>query len=604
MILRVELESFMGCNETVELGRRTVLKGHNGSHKTTILHAIAFALCGTDAWGNQAPVFMISNEMDKMKVIVHTEKSIIQRSLTRKKSSNLKIKINDVWTPINQTNMVQFIGATEHVLAVLNPKYFFTLSDVKKKTLISNIFPKEDRMKLLEDILGSPVREIDSFDVQKKEPLRAATVFAEKRRKLSHDVATRDGKASIHTASIEEFNFKLNNTVFRDIREEAHFDLLLKRKAEYEANLKVYIAKNDFAKTVASEWGVKKKDLEDKIKTLSEDLKIALGVAHAARDKANSERMAAVGREGTIQGFRDKLDTLLSTTPREPANQSLPSLDHCPTCSQPVSKRHRDRISEENKKVKEEYNKKLDEHSTKICEAKVKLDKVLEILSVEKDKQSEAELYMGNCNMHYTSIGSNLDEAKRELARESKKVNTAPPVAPEKNFSQEKIDELGRSLENAVPTNIRVSFIEDLNRHTLALDMLNRDYAGIDENIEYYFKLEEALKRIPEKEMALLEKVMCFGNYKLDTEVSGMLTTQSGIPYTMMSSGQKMCAEVNLSLQINNHLPRKISTLFIDDAELVDLEGIQELNRIIDIAQLQCIQTKVTEGKLRAEVKV
>ena len=593
----------MGCNETVDLGMRTVLKGHNGSHKTTILHAIAFALCGTDAWGNQAPVFMISNEMDKMKVIVQTEKSTIQRSLTRKKSSNLKIKINDVWTPINQTSMVQFIGPIEHILSVLNPKYFFTLSDQKKKTLITNIFPKEDRLKLLEEILGHPVRMVDSIDVQKRDPLRAANVFAERRRSLSHDAAKRDGKASIHKARIEEINSQLSNTVFRNKHDEEHLDLLLKRKAEYESNLKVYMAKNDFVKTVASEWDVKKKELEGKIQTLSEDLKIAEKDVHDASDKVHFEKLSAVGREGTVQKFRDELDTLLSTTPQGPTTQSLPSLDHCPTCSQPVSKRHRDRISEENSKVKDEYEKKLFEHSVKIGEARAKLDKVLEILTTEKTKQADAERYRSKCSINYSSIRSNLDAAKRDLEKETEKASTTPPVAPEKNFSQERIDELEKSMETRVPTNVRDGLLEDLHRHTLALDSLNRDYAGIDENIEYYFKLEEALKRIPEREMALLEKVMSFGDYKLDTEVSGMLTTLSGIPYTMMSSGQKMCAEVNLSIQINENIPRKITTIFIDDAELVDPEGVAELNRIIKSAHLQCIQTKVCEGKLRSEVK-
>jgi len=592
MILRVELENFMGCNTTVDLFQETMLKGHNGSHKTTILHAIAFALCGTDAWGNQAPIFMISNETDKMKVIIHTERSVIQRSLTRKKSSNLRLKVNDIWNTINQTDMVGWIGPADHILSVLNPKFFFSLSDDKKKALIVNIFPKVDRLELVESITGFKVKHFDESHITCREPLRAASLFAEKRRDIAKRLHTRDMEEGILSSRREQLETMLGLGGFATPEEEAELKMLQNRKYQYDLAFAQYITRLEFVREAALSTADRKKELENKIVVLSEDLKVAEQADSGAEGSLLNIKLLGRDSAALVGVLKKGLAKKIDEAPRGIASISLPSKDYCPTCAQPVSKRHRDRIEAENKEAEEDYRVTSDAHNQRIAAARG----LLQEAEMGKDKLEQTYRNgmqeLGALKFKVDTIRGALESAKQGLEEEENQ-ELKEPKAPEKNFSQERLDELEKSLKDKKPSRSRIEALSERDSLIFKMENIKKEYAGEDDQIEYYFKLEEALKRIPEKEMALLEKVTSFGNYKIDTDVKGLITTKEGIPYTMMSTGQKMCAETLLSLQINTHLQRRMSLIFLDDSELIDPKSMALIMHNIRVDGIQTVRTKV-----------
>lgn len=600
MILRVELENFMGFNKTVDLRDHTVLKGHNGSHKTTILHSIAFALCGTDAWGNAAPVFMISNEMDKMQVIVHTEKSTIKRSLTRKKSSNLRLKVNDIWSTLTQTNMAQFIGPTEHILSVLNPKYFFTLSDAKKKELIVKIFPKVDRLELVKDIMGIPVRELDAPQIVNREPLRAAELFALQRRSIQRDLDQSEAEINLKVGRIQELQEMLKNNTYATSEDEEEFNILDRRKDAYDRACYEYKVNLDAFRAETSRSGARKKELEDKWLQLSQDIKGAESDGKAVGEKLNKAKRAVEEIDAEIENLNQKIINFINEAPRAPSSIALPSGEHCPTCAQPVSKRHRDRITSENAEAKAEYDKILNAHNDEVNRMRAEYGETKARRALIAEQFETITKEYGSASLRYSSISTDLENVEREI-RIEKSYTPRQPVEPEKNFCEERREELWKRLETLEPYKDKVAAEGELARAEQALMDLRKNNKGSVEGVAYYFRLEEAMKSIPEKEMLLLEKVLRFGPYRIDTNVKGLVITESGIPYTMMSTGQKMCAEVYLALQINRHLQRKMSTIFLDDAELVDPESYTNLLREIKKDGLQSIRTQVADCEFKVE---
>jgi hypothetical protein len=103
-------------------------------------------------------------------------------------------------------------------------------------------------------------------------------------------------------------------------------------------------------------------------------------------------------------------------------------------------------------------------------------------------------------------------------------------------------------------------------------------------------KLEEALGQLDEAVLRKLEAHCGMRNgYKLTISSDDISVVDfSGKPYTAMSTGERIRADAYISEKIANSLPKKVKTVFIDNAELVS----GELS--IDIEQV--FHTYVDEG--------
>ena len=601
MILSVELKDFMGSNRIVTTKTSTVLSGRNGSGKTTILHALAFALCGTDAWGTPAPVFMISNEKDKMEVIVKTDKTTIQRSLTRNKTANLKIMLEGVWVNMNQTQMASLVGPPTHVLAVLNPKYFFSLPHPKQVQLLSSLIPEEDRVELVQAISGEALSRPDEIKIiQSKPPLRAAELFALKRREAENSQRYRDSWLQNLDDRRKEVEAAMKDG-YADPAEEQEYETLKKREALYRHACDTYRLRKDAADEKRDARDAGMKDHAQKIDTLAEDLRelqSRVVVAERERDAARGENQKAY--EASDEARVRCVEHVTKNSPKIPHVTDLPSSDHCPRCGQAVSKRYRDSIEAENESIIKEYRRR----NQKFENEKEELDAAFEHLRKEQERACASlkakEMHMSELRHATEKIRNTISFHERELENLKRQV-ISEPMVPEKDYSPDRLKELEEKLAGLKPSRDLTALCDKLNEYELDKSKVIRDHHGVDKAAAHFLKLEMACKRIPEREMERTKVLFNFSGYSIDTEVKDLVVGAGGTPYSIMSAGQRMCAEISLSLHINSLLEKKVNLVFADDFELVDAGSAESIRERLQAYDVQVIRSKVTNKDFSSE---
>ena len=601
MILSVKLTDFMGCNRTVETKSETVLSGRNGSGKTTTLHALAFALCGTDAWGTPAPIFMISNEKDKMEVIVKTDKTTIQRSLTRNKTANLKIMLEGVWVNMNQTQMASLVGPPAHVLAALNPKYFFSLAQPKQVQLLASLIPEEDRVELAQTISGEVISRPDEIKIlRSKAPLRAAELFALKRREAENSQSYRDSwllNLDNRKKEVEE----AMKSGYADPAEEQEYETLKKRDSLYRHNFDTYRFHKDAVNEKRDKRDAGIKYHTQKIDTLVEDLRaVQARAAEAEKEVADAREENQKAYMAFEQARNRGVEYITKNSPKMPNLTDLPSSDHCPRCGQAVSKRYRDSIEAENESTVRKY--KLEYQTFE--NGKGVLESECEHLRKEQKKTCEmlkvTEQSMSELRHSTDKIRNTISFHEREL--ENLKCQTIlEPRVPEKNYSPDRLKELEEKLAGLKPSRDLTALCDKLNEYELDKSKIVHDHRGVDEAAARFHKLELACKRIPEREMERTKALFNFPGYSIDTEIKDLVVNAEGTPYTVMSTGQKMCAEISLSLHVNSLLDKKINIVFADDFELVDSGSAENIRERLQNYDVQVIRSKVTNEKFSAE---
>lgn len=601
MFLSIELIDFMGFNRVVELKTVTSVSGRNGSGKTSVLNALAFALCGTDAWGTPAPTFMISNEKDKMEVIVKTDKTTIKRSLTKKKTHTIKMLLQGVWVDIGQKQMAEIIGPTQHILSVINPKFFFTLTQPKQLQLLSSLISDEDRLDMIQTISGEKINDSREIrDIRTKQPLRVAELYATKRRVCEQKKQYRDNWLKNLEDKRKELEEAMNVNYANAI-DEQELERLKRRDEIYQRECDTYDYRKEEANEKIKMRDAKLEECSRKIKALSEDLG---GVCDRIKSLDNEIEAA---RQKAMDARKRRLDATVKITnhtkdnyPRQPAFMDLSKNDHCPRCGQAVSKRYRESIEKENKEAQDKFNKEMQAYENE----KADFDKTLCHLADNHDKAVEVlkskEISSVKLCRQKKEIEDAIATQKREYERQAHQSISAP-TPPEKDYSVERIKELDESLKGLRPSREMEAISDKLNSIELDKIKILQDHEGIDEALSRYSKLEVACKTVIEKEVENAEKLFKLPCYTISQDVKDMILDEEGTPYTKMSSGQKLCAEMSLSFHINSLLEKKINIVFLDDVDLIDANRTKEVLKRVKKYDIQIIQSKVTVDDFSSE---
>lgn len=608
MFLSVELKDFMGTNVKVEMRNATVLSGRNGSHKTTVLHALAFGLCGTDAWGTPAPVFMISNDMDKMTVIIKTDKSTIQRSLTRGKTHSIKLHLNDMWVNVNQTQMAEMVGPVKHILSVLNPKFFFSMTQPRQLELLSSLIPEEDRVELVQQISGVVLQNTgadhrDKKTIREKAPLRAAEMFALRRREAENRISYRDSSLEGIGNRKTEIEKEMASGGYASPDDQNELEFLERRQTEYKHALDMHHHATAAARAQRDKSEARKKELEQQLRDCSQERSIFTKRIEELRLKLEvcSEQLDRMDCDiGEVCGERDAF--IKEHEPKAPQALSLPSKDHCSSCGQPVSKRYRDKVVSENAAAAAKYEEARKAFDEELGAMAVKVSKMQELWEAARETLREMEDGMRNLKEGKSRLDVKLSHLEKDLERLKMEVIPEQPV-PEKNYSEQRLKELRAKMAGLKPASAMTSLADRLNELDMEESRVRRDHAGADELAERYHKLESACKRVPEREMQRTKSLFKYPGYSIDPEVKDLVVCEDDTPYHAMSAGQKMKAEALLSLHINTLLEKKAGVVFLDDFELVDSENAIAIGRQIMDSGVQIIRTKVTNDEFRSEAR-
>lgn len=149
---KLELSGFKHHENLVKyrFGKRTFLLGGNGTGKSTIADAIAFAVTGYSYSGNRQLELLHNKNNPSLRItLIYSDEGNKFHCLTRirelsnknnKKEYITKITLDNV--PVQQSDLDILFGGKDIFLSIFNPGYFTSLSRDEGRTLLMDLLPK------------------------------------------------------------------------------------------------------------------------------------------------------------------------------------------------------------------------------------------------------------------------------------------------------------------------------------------------------------------------------------------------------------------------------------------------------------------------------
>lgn len=124
-ITGLTLNNFRNHTETshFDFGDLCYITGHNGTGKTTMAHAVCFALYGVSYYGEQKINRLMNENADNVQVQLHfIDQNGVEHTLTRSRRNEKYSVMMDGYT-INQSRIEQLFGDKNTFIAMFNPTY-------------------------------------------------------------------------------------------------------------------------------------------------------------------------------------------------------------------------------------------------------------------------------------------------------------------------------------------------------------------------------------------------------------------------------------------------------------------------------------------------
>ncbi len=124
-ITGLTLKNFRNHTETThfDFGDISYITGHNGTGKTTMAHAVCFALYGVSYYGEQKIDRLMNENADNVQVQLHfIDQNGDEHTLTRSRRNEKYSVMMDGYT-INQSRIEQLFGDKNTFIAMFNPTY-------------------------------------------------------------------------------------------------------------------------------------------------------------------------------------------------------------------------------------------------------------------------------------------------------------------------------------------------------------------------------------------------------------------------------------------------------------------------------------------------
>lgn len=137
-IKEISLSGFRNQKEPVSfaLGDVNCVTGHNGTGKTTLAHAVAFAFYGVTYFGVQKADRLINSESAGCEVKVDfTDQNGVLHSLIRRRAGSKTELIFDSFS-VRQEEINRFICDKDTFLCILNPFYLTSFGEAKGRELL------------------------------------------------------------------------------------------------------------------------------------------------------------------------------------------------------------------------------------------------------------------------------------------------------------------------------------------------------------------------------------------------------------------------------------------------------------------------------------
>jgi DNA repair exonuclease SbcCD ATPase subunit len=545
MLASIRVENVRGLCRNVDLGPYTRLSGRNGAGKSAIKEAIAFLFTGRDSLGNQKPLHLISTGSEGLRVEGLTSKGVlITRTLTQKGAGTLRIVQNEAARAITQADLERILCTAETFLAAFVPGYLMRLSKERQLAVLTEVLPQIDRRELLSSLSLIPTSQLPEMNLNKRADILAGDL-ATKRRALARDLAVLEGQITAYAAQI-----KTDLTAPAIPAEVAEKALLGSRRATILA----YMAD-----------------------------KARYDAAVVADTKAVEEnrRRGEVRRELTARlqalSFAPipvEVDEVFETPPTPPAAPSVQAVmesEHCSACGQIVGLKRREAMRAQNKAELEKYEKSEQQYRAALAEYEGRRQSQKQ--RREATQQELRRVRALNCAVE--AEGTVLEQQYRR--NEDVPLMELPPEPrkPAEEYSETRHNELIGKVEQYKSSVLAYEYAKEKARDAAArVQGLAPEMQRLTAQIEFSWKIERALERLPSRELEIQTEHLAMPNgYQLTTADGLSLLDSRGCPYELLSAGETMRADVELCLKVSSLMKRPVRMIFLDNADLADWVG-------------------------------
>ena len=553
MILTVAVEDFRGQTATYSFGRVNHLLGCNESGKTSVREAIAFAFTGSDSSGNRAPVHLISWGSESTKVSIQTERATIQRTLTRKKNSSIRVVRGEVPNSLTQSQLEELLGCSADLfLTVFSPGYFWGLPLAKQQAVLSEVLPPFNATSYIETQLGGPLTDEEhvKFGFLKKRPDLVALTIANERREIQRQIDINEGRlrtlSALQTVPNEPPDCALAYAQLSQCE-----DLKL-QWSRYNVSLSGY-RQADAARASAQQVNA---------------------VREARRHEIREElsRLHLLEETKTFSPEKSKqlseLRSAFKSKPQYPQLVKEVGSDTCPTCGQVVGLKHRERCKEENNKRLVEYEKEL--QAIEVHNAGIQ--KSIDALLAEEEAFRRE---LRGTQEHNDAVRRSKAKLEGELAGLSDLPLPSVPAVPEPpTLPVDAARE--QELRHTVDHHKRLVAEYEYARRRLAengaeLARVRSESDPLLAARDRLSILEEVVKSLPEARLKHQSSLLMMHGYELEIDESSINYKRSdGCPHELLSTGHAMRADVSFSMKLNSLMHRPVNVVFVDNADLID----------------------------------
>lgn len=528
---------------------RNELVGANGSGKSSTADGLAFAYFGVDRFGNRNPQHLIKMGEDKTEITIDTGKVKIFRSLTRKGSVNLKKIVGELSTTMNQTQLAELLGDQDVFMSAMFSGYFMSQTPAKRKSILAAVTPQVDPYEVVLAKTGENVR--SRYDLSKKSTL---STISSDRLEISRKIEQLKGAISVISEDVV-----VPEKPVLEMGVQTRIDTLLDSKRKWSDYIK---AQEQHKVASASLEKLRAKKIE----------------AQSAIDEATSSietYQAQISSLFELKDYSSEIAELRKKIPEKPSKPTLQKevdFETCPTCGTKVSRKMAEAVTAANKKLMSDYEEQVVEWQKKSDEINASISKLSE---QQRNEVSE-----------YNKIADKNREAESRIREQETRITRAreflkteehalPEIPSRPDISQEEIESELLKL-NAEVDDFKAkkavydNALKQMESQDAKASKMREQLPELEGHFSSLQKIEDVVKELPNIIMEMNKNVLDINGLEVKFENGEIFIERGGIPYTALSTGQRMHVDILLAKKINSLMGRPVNILFVDDADLMD----------------------------------
>lgn len=555
MIKSISFRNFRGIPERLlEFGPGVnYLRGPNEAGKSGVKELIMFALMGTDSSGQKSPDHLISEGFEVTEASLTTDKATFIRKKKRGTTSEVKL-LRDGFPPLgmNQTELSALLKMDADLLGSCHQVGYFMSLPAERQLQVITAVAKLDRFSILDEMLGGAFGRRDGLpkNVKLVNPRIDADAVARDRRVLGNQLANDEGGLQM----LESELLRLSDS---DIDEDSYqkrvneLTAVIDLHDRYRVNLATYeqqLLRAQEAERFNAGIEAERRKYEDAIKELG---------PKPVYDEAGYAELL-----GKLLAEKGHVVKQYRRTPVLQKTSASLTAGSCGVCKQPVSQEWVASQAQARAKEIEDFNKlerEIADHNIGIADRENYLTEEYDRVRAEADAKKEAVRF-------WERSTSDFNERILRL----KPVTPTVPVAPEK--PQGDVAAMKAELVK-LQTDLSVHRLNRTKRAEVERKRAEMDSSAMAKRsqIDSLKKLEDALRRLPEKEVEEMSEKLKLSNAVVRfTDGVLVVTDTKGVPYGSLSTGRRKKLDFEWCKRIQQLMVHPPKFYFLDDADLLD----------------------------------